>query len=228
MADSTKVAVILILCMRFKERESMIIRVRNKTCITIKNWLNTLYERKIRKKLKNDQFSILCSNCIGGIIYHRLGKQFLSPTINMWMRQKEFLTFVENLDEALEQELVFIKTEYDHPVAQVVTKGGMVNLYFNHAKTEAEAEENWHRRKARINRENLFIIMYDLGDLTEEDILRLDTVKCKNKIVLSQNKRDIPYVLTIKPREGVNYLDTDRFGRRTFEKKFDFVDWLNV
>ena len=206
----------------------MIIAIRNKICIAIKNLVNKRYERKMRKRLKNDQFSIICSSCIGGVIYHRLGKQFLSPTINMWMKQKEFLIFVENLDEALEQELVFIETEYDHPVAQIATKGGKVNLYFNHAKTEEEAEENWIRRKGRVDRDNLFIIMYDLGDVTEEDILRLDKVKCKNKVVLSQNKWDIPYVVTIKPRNGTNYLDKNRFGLRTFERKFDYVSWLNV
>ena len=206
----------------------MIIRIRNKICSMVKIWINSRYERKIRKKLKNDQFSILCSTCIGGIIYHRLGKQFLSPTINMWMNQKEFLVFVENLDEALEQELVFIETKYDYPVARIITKSGPVNLYFNHAKTQEEAEQNWKRRKARINRDNLFIIMYDFDGITEEEILRLDKIKCKNKIVLSPNKSDIPYVLTIKPKTTSNYLDFDWLGRRTFEKQFDFVTWLNV
>lgn len=206
----------------------MIILIRNKICTTIQKWVNARYEKKWRKRLKNDQFSILCATCIGGIIYHRLGKQFLSPTINMWMNQKEFLVFLENLDEALEQELVFIETEYDFPVAQLTTKGGTVNLNFNHSKTKEEAEANWNRRKARINKDRLYIIMYDFGGITKEDILKLDAIKCKNKIVLSEKEYDIPYVLTIKPRNDKNYLDRDRFGIRTFEREFDFVDWLNV
>lgn len=206
----------------------MLIRIRNKICLSIRENIENRYEKKLRNRLKNDRFSILCSTCIGGIIYHRLGKQFLSPTINMWMDQKEFLIFLENLDEALAQELIFVKTKYDHPVGQITTKGGKVNLYFNHSKTEDEAEQNWIRRKARIDRDNLYIIMYDLDGLTEEDIWRLDRIKCKNKVVLSQNKRDIPYVLTIEPKNGTNYLDKDRVGRRTFERKFDYVSWLNV
>lgn len=206
----------------------MIIRIRNKICITVRKFFDYSFEKRIRRKLKNDRFSILCSTCIGGIIYHRLGKEFLSPTINMWMDQKEFLIFLENLDEALEQELVFIKTKYDHPVAQLTTKGGSVNLYFNHDKTEEEANRNWTKRKARIDRDNLFIIMYELDGITEEDIRRLEKIKCKNKIVLSAHKHDIPYVLTIKPKGATNYLVSDRFGRRPFEKKFDFVKWLNV
>lgn len=194
----------------------------------ISPWINRRYEHKLRARLVNDDFTILCSNCIGGIIYHRLGKQFLSPTINMWMKQREFLVFLENLDEALDQEPVFIETEYDHPVAQLTTRGGTVNLYFNHAKTQEEAKQNWARRKTRINRDNLFIIMYDMNFLTEEDFRRLEKIPCRNKVVLSARKWDIPYVLTIKPRKEENYLDFDALGFRTFEKKFDFVSWLNA
>lgn len=206
----------------------MIRHIRNEIGTAVKKFADSRFEKKLRRKLKNDQFSILCSTCIGGIIYHRLGKQFLSPTINMWMNQREFLIFLENLDEALAQELVFIKTKYDHPVAQLTTKGGSVNLYFNHAKTQEEADRDWTRRKARINRDNLFVIMYDTDNITEADIRRLEKIKCRNKIVLSANKRDLPYVLTIKSKGASNYLEADRFGRRTFEKKFDFVKWLNV
>ena len=206
----------------------MIRHIRNEIGTAVKKIADSRFEKNLRRKLKNDQFSILCSTCIGGIIYHRLGKQFLSPTINMWMNQREFLIFLANLDEALAQELVFIKTKYDHPVAQLTTKGGSVNLYFNHAKTEEEADRDWTRRKARINRDNLFVIMYDTDNITEADIRRLEKIKCRNKIVLSANKRDLPYVLTIKSKGASNYLEADRFGRRTFEKKFDFVKWLNV
>ena len=55
----------------------------------------------------------------------------------------------------------------------------------------------------------------------------------QNLIVLSdKNHPDIPYVKTIKPatESHPNYctfLDKDIFGFRTFEKQFDFVQWLN-
>ena len=54
----------------------------------------------------------------------------------------------------------------------------------------------------------------------------------KNVIVLSPNTYDdIDYVKTIKPNVnrmyGERYLDRDLFLRRTYEKKWDFVSWLN-
>ena len=60
---------------------------------------------RFQKRLSNDQFTILSSNCIGGVIYHRLGKQFLSPTINMWFRQPDFVSFCLHLDYYLQQKL---------------------------------------------------------------------------------------------------------------------------
>lgn len=195
--------------------------------IKLQKIYNKKYEKQLRIRLKNDNFSIICSNCIGGVIYHRLGKKFLSPTINMWFHQGEFLKFVENLPKYIEKDLVFVESKYDYPVAKL----GDIHLYFNHAKTEEEARHSWENRRNRIDYDNLFIIMYDRDGITEEDIRRLERIECKNKMVLSDMYYpDIDYVLTMKPTEranGAQFLDTDWFGRRTFEKNWDFVEWLN-
>ena len=65
---------------------------------------NLLYARKMKKELKNKDFTILSCNCAAGIIYHRYDHPFLSPTINLWIEQNEFLKFVSNLDYYLAQE----------------------------------------------------------------------------------------------------------------------------
>lgn len=36
-----------------------------------------------RLRLENSDITILSNNCIGGIIYHKLGLRFKSPTINL-------------------------------------------------------------------------------------------------------------------------------------------------
>lgn len=57
-------------------------------------------------KLSND-FTILANTCIAGKIYHKLGMRFLSPTINLWITQKEFVKFCNNLNFYINQKLVF-------------------------------------------------------------------------------------------------------------------------
>ena len=109
--------------------------------------INRKFTNKQRKKLKNDKFSIISSNCIGGIIYHRLGKQFLSPTINLFFNQKEFIKFAQNLRYYINLPLEFIKSDFDFPVAKIDD----ITLYFLHYSNNDEAKEAWERRKTRIN-----------------------------------------------------------------------------
>lgn len=186
------------------------------------------WEKKLQSELKVSSFSIMCSTYVGGI-YHRLGKKFLTPTINLWIKQNDFLKMVKNLKDYMEYDLVFLnQTKYEFPVAKLKD----IFTYFNHAKTSEEAKELWNRRKTRINYDNLYIIMYDQDGITKEDIESLKEVVCKNKVVFSDKKYpEIEYVKTIKPnlkrQNGRSLLDKDLFLRRTFEKKFNFVKWLN-
>ncbi|MDP4121032.1 MAG: DUF1919 domain-containing protein [Bacillota bacterium] len=187
------------------------------------------HEKKLRSQLKNYDFSIICSNCIGGIIYHRLGLKFLSPTINLFIYQNDYLKFVLNLKDYLEKELMFIETDEKYPVAKL----GDITIYFNHYKTDEEARESWNKRKERINYNNLFIIMYDKDGLSEDDLAKLKKIDCKGKIVISNRTySNLDYVIKI-PADMNDYekryrLDTDKFtGKRTFEKHFDYVKWLN-
>ena len=195
----------------------------------ISNYKNQKFEQDCRSRIKNQDFSIICSTCIGGVIYHRLGMQFLSPTINLWFYQDEFIRFVRNLPHYMEQNLTFISSEWDFPVAKLDD----VRIMFNHAKSEDDARAAWDSRRNRINYNNLYIILYDRDGISKQDIENLKDIPCKRLVVLSENKHpDINYVKTIqKPKKSrpndCTFLDKDIFGMRTFEKQFDFVAWLN-
>ena len=204
-------------------------KVKGKIQGEIYKLCKAVFESVQRKRLRNDDFSIICSNCVGGIIYHRLGKQFLSPTINLWFHQDEFIKFLLDLKGYLAEELVFIESQYDYPVAQLRD----IKVYFAHYKTEAEARDAWNRRKARVNFDNLYIIMYDRDGITRDDILKIKDLPCKGRIVLSEHIRDyegVDYIRTLKPGKHANgalFTDVDWFGFQTFEKQFDFVKFLN-
>lgn len=186
------------------------------------------------KKLKNDNFTILCSNCVGGTIYHRLEKQFLSPTVNMYFTQPDFVKFLLNLDYYLNDDLCFIHTNETTPVATLGGKDEIpfITLHFNHAGSRQEAKDNWERRKQRINKDNLYIMLYNLDGITEEEIHLLDNYKCNNKVLLSQTPvPGVDWAYQIIPNQHSKYasvyLGKDIFGVRWIEKKFDFVGFLN-
>ena len=188
-----------------------------------------------RKRLHNDGFSILCSNCIGGIIYHRLGKPFLSPTVNMHMSNPDFVLFCVHLDAYLQGELEFIPSEQSHPVALLSGGGALppLKLYFNHSHSADEARADWNRRRVRIHRDNLFLILYNLDGIDLQTLRLLESVPCRNKVVFTATPLpEISWSCCITPhrnREDAEcYLDRDLLGVRTFEKHFDFVSWLNT
>lgn len=191
------------------------------------------YQNSVRSRLRNNNFSIICSNCIGGFIYHRLGLQFLSPTINCFIEPSDFIRFCEHLEYYLSLRLEFIESDKPYPVARLDD----VTVYFNHSNSKEEAESTWEKRKNRVNYDKLYVILYNRYDendtpLTKEEILRAGRIKCNNLIILSDIPcPDVPYVLYI-PKKGKDlgqlYFDQDKYLIRTFEKEFDFVSFLNI
>lgn len=199
---------------------------------------NTWY----RKRLHNDNFTIITDTCIGGVMYHKLGKQFRSPTINLWIYDKDFIRFVSNLRYYMSQELRFVEGIDPTPTAWC----GDVMIHFNHAHSKEEAAADWNKRRTRINYDNLFIIMSDRPGtdndgtdpyLSKEDFLSLNKIKCKGKIVFSVRKyEDIDYIVPLPADANDNgtYVNMYMFDKSKWLKRYrwesalDWVHWLNT
>ena len=189
-----------------------------------KKWL-AFHRKAWKNKIKNKNVSIICSTCIGGVIYHDLGLQFLSPTINMYMHNLDFIRFACNLKHYCSLKLSFIETDESFPVAMC----GDIRLNFNHSKTAEEAESNWERRKQRINYDNIFLIFYYRDGFTVEQIREIEKADCKGKVVLTHKPIGLDYEVYMHgngdPEQ--NFLEEDKYGIRSFEKEWNFVSWLN-
>lgn len=191
---------------------------------------NKLFNRRYQRRIQEHNFTIICYNCIGGIIYNRLNYQFLSPTINLFESQEDFWKLVENLPHYMQQEISFVESNRPYPVAQLDD----ITLFCNHYKTSDEFLSCWNRRKSRINWDKMFLIIYDSPLVTEKRLSNLLNLGFKKYIILTSNPvhaNDTRYKYIKpsnkgRPDEAV-FLDTDFFGLRTFEKQWDFVKWLN-
>lgn len=187
----------------------------------------------LRKRLKNKNFTILAPTCIAGVMYHELGQKFLSPTINLWMYDKDFLKFVHNLKDYLSYDLRFVDGIDDTPTAYL----NDILIHFNHYHSNEEAKQKWDERKNRINYDNLFIIMADQPDggvITHEDMLSLKDIPCKGKVVLSvKDYDDIDYIVHLPKdpkKDCVNMYMFDKspiLKRYRWERAWDYVSWLN-
>ena len=100
--------------------------------------------------------TFISQNCIGGVLYHDLRLPFLSPTVNTFIPEPDFVKFALNLRHYLEQELT-LRWEEEYPVGLL----GDVEIHFMHYATCKEVKETWERRKARINWDKIFVLATD-------------------------------------------------------------------
>lgn len=113
-------------------------------------------------EIKKDIPTIFANSCWGGITYNRLGLPFMSPFINLYMKDEFYLRFLENPTKYMEEPLIYKKMKYApitkkyYPICTI----GDVELRFNHYTTYEECVDAWERRKKRINWDNLIVEMH--------------------------------------------------------------------
>lgn len=187
------------------------------------------FEKRQRSRLKVHDFSLFTSNCMAGVIYHRLGLQFQSPTINCFMKDSDYFRFIMNLDHYLGEDIKPYNFDEKCPMGIIDD----IPIQFTHYKTFEDGVAAWEKRKKRINYKAMYFILFDTvdGEISEKDIIEFGKIKCANKIVLSKNSYpQYDYVLTIPVRKkdsNKHYMNRNIIGRRRFESTFDYVQWIN-
>lgn len=190
-----------------------------------------------RKRLTNKNFTILCTTCVGGILYHRFNQPFNSPTINLGIKNKEFCSFLEYLDYYLEQDVHDNGNDKDNNPKGIIYGNGKdipdIVIYFVHYANFEDGKEKWDKRKSRIDRNNTYVIMIDTGDLTRDDLKKVENFKCNNKVIFTPNKKPlVDWAVYVNAKKCTGYLHEyyllrNALGITRLEKKFDFVSFLN-
>lgn len=127
------------------------------------------------RQLQRSRLSIFVRDCFGGLISNTLGLPFLSPFVNMFIDENEYIRFLRSPRVYMEKKLVFQGTKFekllkfDYPIYTL----GNVSWHMNHYPNFDEAVAKWNERKQRINWYNLFVAMHteDLEVLEQFDEL---------------------------------------------------------
>lgn len=144
-------------------------------------------------ELRQNKISILSNNCWGGLVYHTLGMECLSPFKNLALECKDYIHMLNNLTYYMEIVPEFVRYQVDphskesFPVMRVDD----VNILFNHDKTPEEAVKKWERRKKKINYDNLFVEMYTEDIEEMEEYMKL--YKYEKKVCFVPHKNGISY-----------------------------------
>ncbi|TCK01621.1 uncharacterized protein (DUF1919 family) [Volucribacter psittacicida] len=198
----------------------------------IKRAINHQFRRQINQRnqqsLQNQGFSLLSSNCTGGLILHDLAQPFLSPFVNLYITPKDFIRYLQNIEYYQQAKLQFIEPKRPYPVALLEE----ITLHFMHYTSPEQAEQKWQERTKRINLNNVFIMMTDRDGCDYTDLLAFEQLPFANKVVFTH--RPYPelsstyYIRGFEKQGQVGdlFAYTGWFGHKYYDQ-FDYINWFN-
>mgnify|MGYP000922651831 FL=1 len=139
----------------------------------------------------------------------------------------DFIKFVGDMKNYIGKEIELISHD-EYPIGQL----GDVVIHFVHFDSIEDAREKWKERSARINYDNIFIMMADRDGCTDADIEAFDKLPFKNKVIFThKNYPQYKSAFYIKgfdnqPHVGLLYSYKNIFGKRYYDA-FDYVKWFN-
>ena len=184
-------------------------------------------------QLKNQNFSIISSNCNGAFLLHDLKQKFRSPTVNLWFEPSDFIEFLSHLEKYLSIEIEFsdeLGRKKGYPVGILHRK---VKVYFQHYKSCEEARQKWKERCTRVCMDNLFIMFTDRDGCSYEDIAHFDALPYQNKVIFTNKPypefKSAFYIPGFENESSVGHC-FDYTSTWTGEKVYDifpYIKWLN-
>ena len=133
----------------------------------------TRFIQRLRRQFTaSEPISIIAQNCIGGVLYHDLGQEFVSPTVNLFFKGPDFVRFVSDLKHYLALEPVMTWGE-NYPIGYLED----VQIHFMHYATCTEARDAWNRRKDRINWNRIVVLCTDMEAFTQDVFKQWKTIK---------------------------------------------------
>ena len=192
--------------------------------------LSDLFFEKQIRKFTNRDVTLLCNNCIGGIILHDLKLPFNTPTINLFFHAPDYIAFLERLEYYLGKEIIFSNQSkydsviYDYPIGKIED----IEVHFVHYPSVQEAKFKWETRVKRVNLKNLFVIGSDRGYCTPQIVERFLKLPYKNKLFFSSKRIPSKQVVYFKEyadqEEVADMINHDN----AWYYQFHVPHWLNT
>ena len=187
--------------------------------------------RRLKSRLQNHGMTVISANCVGAFILHDLNEPFNSPFVNLYLSPNDFVRYLQNIEFYQRQSLTFIQSEKPYPVAKLAD----LKVHFMHYRNSQEAEQKWLAHSARMNLDNLFIMMTDKDDaqgIAYEDLAAFDQLPFKNKVVFTRKPypefKSAFYIKGFEKQNQVGDLFTfSGWNGVKYYDQFDYVAWFN-
>ena len=180
------------------------------------------YIEEAKKIFQKKQISFISQQCIGGVIYHDMEMQFLSPTINLYLNPQDFLEMVENLENYMTLP-INMKIEDGKIIGYI----GKLRIIFLHYDDLEIAKQKWEERKKRILYDKLFIICTDRDGFDQKCFERFKKIKYPKALVTRNEKwKDEEFCVYLEKYKKEEYIP-DTIPTREFYEKNQIIKLIN-
>lgn len=205
--------------------ERVLQKLRSSISTSGRKKLNNRYKQTI----VNKDFTIICSNCMAGVLYHDIGMPFLSPTINLAFDGEDFCKFCENIPHYLSCKMMEMKTDVvPHPMAKLDD----VEIMLVHYDSFQKAKEKWELRSQRVNYDKILIMATDRDGMVDH-MERFDRLPYRKIMFTAKEYPQYDWAVYCpcfrgRPTVGVMTGVADFQGHRYYERYIDMVKILNL
>lgn len=205
----------------------------------VKNLRAEVTRQVLRSQVRTRDFTIISNNCWGAHIYQKLGIEYQTPFIGLFVTPDSYLRLLSRLRWHLNGSLTFRNTsQYDsvnafregmnHPYP-IGCLNGEVEIQFLHYTSEAEAAEKWSRRLKRVSPDDsrLFVKFCDRDGCTYDQLTQFDQLPLQNKVCFaSKPMPELHSAIWIPESEGSSVPDGLKLSSLS-PKYFDAAAWIN-
>lgn len=181
------------------------------------------------RQIQHANISIFTMNCFGGLISNTFGLPFLSPFVNLFFSEQDFIRFMRSPRVYMEEKLVFEKTafennlKFDYPIFRL----GNIRVNMNHYPDFDKAVELWNNRKQRINWYNIFV---EMTASSQEILEQFEELPHGKKVCFVPFKSNLSSAWYINPELNKNAAQfshqTHLFARGDYPAYYDMFDML--
>ncbi len=199
----------------------------------IKRALTKATTRIDRAIYKNKDFVIISNNCWGAEIYKRLGAEYNTPFVGLFIYAPDYLKLLQNLDFYLDSKLSFQERSkwVNEPVSYPIGVLEDIEIHFMHYENSAEAESKWSRRLERMRTvtdlDKYYFKICD-RDFSDKTVLNaFHELPFKNKISFGIDTFDQKnHIVVIENENNQTVPDGVKLYRHGY-KYVDILEWIN-
>lgn len=186
--------------------------------------------RKLRQGVINTNYSFLCNNCVGAMVTHDLGLRFNTPTVNLFFEPiSHYISFLKLIESGNDiTNLTEVpNTSKSYPVGAL---NDTIFINFKHYHDFDSAKKKWNERLARLNIDNLLVILIEKDGCTYKDLVDFDKLSFPNKVaIVHKEYPEIQCSYVLKGNRAENEVeDLTKWDGFWGKQRYDTIDWVKL